>query len=77
MSAAEIKALTQSPSTEHAQELTLQWLNQKFPTFDRLQDEDDLEQLVQHSASEAEQLRAQVNHFPSPSEPGLLIEALS
>ena len=63
MSAAEIKALTQPPSTEHAQSITLQWLNEKFPTFDELQDSDDLEQLVQHAASEAEQLKTQVNPF--------------
>ena len=63
MSAAEIKALTQQPSAEHAQSITLQWLNEKFPTFDQLQDSDDLEQLVQQAASEAEQLKTQVNPF--------------
>lgn len=63
MSAAEIKALMQPPSAERAQAITLQWLNDRFPTFDQLQDADDLEQLVQHSASEAEQLRIQVDGF--------------
>lgn len=63
MSAAEIKALTQPPSAEHAHSITLQWLNEKFPTFDQLQDSDDLEQLVQHAASEVEQLKGQVNPF--------------
>lgn len=61
MSAAEIRALTQLPSTEHAQSTTLQWLNEKFPSFDQLEDADDLEQLVQQAASEAEQLKTQVN----------------
>lgn len=64
MSAAEIHALKQPPSTEHAQAITLQWLNDRFPTFDQLQDGGDLEQLVQNSASELEQLRSQVIHFP-------------
>lgn len=63
MSAAEINALTQQPSAERAQSITLQWLNEKFPTFDQLQDSDDLEQLVQQAASEAEQLKTQVNPF--------------
>ena len=63
MSAAEIKALAQPPSTEHAQSMTLQWLNEKFTSFDQLQDSDDLEQLVQQAASEAGQLKAQVNAF--------------
>jgi hypothetical protein len=66
MSATEIKALMQPPSVEHAQAITLQWLNEKFPTFDKLEDTDDLEQLVQQSASEAEQLSAQVNPFAFP-----------
>ena len=61
MSEAEIKALTQPPSVEHAQSMTLQWLNEKFPSFDQLQDSDDLEQLVQQAASEAVQLKAEVN----------------
>lgn len=43
--------------------MTLQWLNEKFPSFDQLEDSDDLEQLVQQAASEAEQLKAQVNTF--------------
>lgn len=68
MSAAEINALTQPPSAERAQAITLQWLNDKFPTFDQLQDEDDLEQLVRDSASELEQLRAQVVNSPFLSE---------
>ena len=63
MSAAEINALAQPPSAEHAQSMTLQWLNEKFPSFDQLEDSDDLEQLVQQAASEAEQLKAQVNTF--------------
>jgi len=61
MSAAEIKALAQPPSAEHAQSMTLQWLNEQFPSFDQFQDSDDLEQLVQQTASEAGQLKAQVN----------------
>jgi len=61
MSAAEIKALAQPPSAEHAQSMTLQWLNEKFPSFDQLQDSEDLEQLVQQAASEVEQLKTQVN----------------
>ena len=61
MSAAEIKALTQPPSVEHAQSTTLQWLNEKFPSFDQLQDSDDLDQLLQQAADEAEQLQTQVN----------------
>ncbi|KAF9650708.1 hypothetical protein BDM02DRAFT_3092586 [Thelephora ganbajun] len=60
MSAAEIKALTHPPSAEHAQSTTLQWLNEKFPSFDQFQDSDDLEQLVQQAASEAEQLKTQL-----------------
>ena len=68
MSAAEIKALTQPPSAEHAQLMTLRWLNDKFPSFDQLQDSDDLERLVQRAASEAEQLKAQVNPFTFPPE---------
>jgi len=63
MSATEIKALAQPPSTEHAHSTTLQWLNEEFPTFDQFQDSDDLERLVQHAASEAEQLKSQVNPF--------------
>lgn len=63
MSAAEIKALTQPPSAEHAQLTTLEWLDEKFASFDELQDSDDLEQLVQQAASEAEQLKTQVNTF--------------
>ena len=66
MSAAEIKALAQPPSAEHAQLTTLQWLNEKFPSFDELQDSDDLEQLLQHAASEAEQLKTQVNTLAFP-----------
>jgi len=61
MSAVEIKALTQPPSTGHTQAVTLQWFNEKFPSFDQLEDSDDLEQLVQQAASEAGQLKAQVN----------------
>ena len=64
MSAAEIKALAQPPSDEHAQAMTLQWLNEKFPSFDQFQDSDDLEQLVQQAASEAGQLKAKVNALP-------------
>jgi len=63
MSASEIKDLTRPPSAEHAQAITLQWLNEKFSTFDLFQDSDDLEQLVQDAASEAEELKAQVNPF--------------
>ena len=77
MSAAEIKALTQPPSAEHAQAITLRWLNDNFPDFDQLQDQHDLEQLVQHSASEAEQLRTQVNHFPFLSGRGCLLSRRS
>ena len=67
MSAAEINALKQPPSTERAQAITLEWLNDKFPAFDQLQGEDDLEQLVHNSASELEQLKSQVNHSASLS----------
>lgn len=58
----------QPPSAEHAQAVTLQWLNQQFPSFDQLQDEDDLERLLQQSTSEAQQLRTQVNPFAVFSE---------
>jgi len=68
MSAAEIKALTQPSSAEHAQSITLQWLNEKFPSIDQLEDSDDLEQLVRDAASEAEQLKTQVNALAFPSE---------
>ena len=64
MSAAEIQALAQPPSDEHAQSMTLQWLNEKFPTFDQFQESDDLELLVRQAASEAGQLKAQVNPLP-------------
>lgn len=63
MSAAEIKTLTQPPSDEHAQAITLQWLNEKFPTFDQFQDSDDLEQLVKDAASEAEESNTKVDPF--------------
>ena len=68
MSAAEIKALSQPPSADHAQSITLEWLNEKFATFDQLQDSDELEQLVEQTASEAERLKTQVNPFQFLSE---------
>lgn len=72
MSAAEIKALTQPPSADLAQSITLRWLDEKFPTFDQLQDSDELEQLVQQAASEAERLKTQVNPFEFLPEPNHL-----
>ena len=66
MSAAEIKALTQPPSAQHAQSTALQWLDETFPSFDQFEDSDDLEQLVQHAAYEAEQSRTQVNALALP-----------
>lgn len=75
MSAAEIKALAQPPSVEHAQATTLQWLNETFPTIDQLQNEDDLERLVQRSASEMGQLRTQVNDFSFLPVPRVFIKA--
>ena len=77
MSAADISALTQPPSAEYAQAITLQWLNDKFPTFDQLQDEHDLEQLVRDSASELEQLRTQVDCFAFPFQLRYLSRRLS